>query len=141
MNVSATCFIGYYFLAIGFAIAHENSIAIILMATYYSLFIRYYLNEYTYYSDLRIFSSVLLGLFIYFLVFRAAPAAYGGSQARGPTRATVDRLHHSSRQCRILNPLSKSRDPTRHLVVPSRIRFRCITTGTPALLGLDIYWI
>ena len=30
-------------------------------------------------------------------------------------------LHHSSRQHRILNPLSKARDPTRNFMVPSRI--------------------
>ena len=31
-------------------------------------------------------------------------------------------LHHSSRQCWILNPLSKARDRTRNLMVPSWIR-------------------
>ena len=31
-------------------------------------------------------------------------------------------LHHSSRQCWILKPLSKGRDRTRNLMVPSRIR-------------------
>ena len=31
-------------------------------------------------------------------------------------------LHHSSRQRRISNPLSKGRDRTRNLMVPSRIR-------------------
>ena len=31
-------------------------------------------------------------------------------------------LHHSSRQCRIVNPLSKDRDRTRNLMVPSQIR-------------------
>ena len=40
-------------------------------------------------------------------------------------------LHHSSRQCRILNPLSEARDGTRNLMVPSWIRFCCATTGTP----------
>ena len=34
----------------------------------------------------------------------------------------VCNLHHSSWQCRILNPLSKARDPTRNLMVPSQIR-------------------
>ena len=39
-------------------------------------------------------------IFIYFLFFclafsRAAPAAYGGSQARGPIGAVVAGLHHS----------------------------------------------
>ena len=63
----------------------------------------------------------------------AAPAAYGGSQARGrigaAARATATRdpsrvcnLHHSSRQRRIVNPPSKGRDRTRDLMVPSRVR-------------------
>ena len=35
-------------------------------------------------------------LFIYlFLFFRAAPATYGSSQARGPIRAAAASLHHS----------------------------------------------
>ena len=32
-----------------------------------------------------------------FLLFRAAPAAYGGSQPRGPIRDTAAGLHHSHR--------------------------------------------
>ena len=31
----------------------------------------------------------------------------------------------------ILNPLREARDPTHNLIVPSRIRFCCATTGTP----------
>ena len=78
--------------------------------------------------------------FLFFCLFAiswAAPTAYGGSQASGLmelwlpayTRATamqdpshVCDLHHSSRQRRILNPLSKGRDRTCNLMVPSRIR-------------------
>ena len=60
-----------------------------------------------------------------FAISRAAPVAYGGSQARRPIRAVaagirqshskrdrslVCNLHHSSQQCRILNPLSEARD-------------------------------
>ena len=40
-------------------------------------------------------------------------------------------LYHSSQQRWILNPLGEARDPTYNLMVPSRIRFRCATTGTP----------
>ena len=40
-------------------------------------------------------------------------------------------LHHSSRQCQILNPLSKARDQTCILLDTSQIRFPCATTGTP----------
>ena len=44
----------------------------------------------------------------------------------------VCKLHHSSRQCRILNPLSEARDRTGNLMVPSRIHFLWATTGTPS---------
>ena len=40
-------------------------------------------------------------------------------------------IHHSSRQRRILNPLSEAGDQSHNLMVPSWIRFRCATTGTP----------
>jgi len=72
--------------------------------------------------------------------------AYGGSQARGLSRAVADGLHratampdpsrvcdlhHSSRQGRVLNPLSKARDRTCNLMVPSWIHFHCVMIGTP----------
>jgi len=40
-------------------------------------------------------------------------------------------LYHSSWQRRILNPLSKARDRTHNLMVPSQICFGCATMGTP----------
>ena len=46
-----------------------------------------------------------------------------------PDPSRVCDLYHSSRQCRILNPLSKAGN----LIVPSRIRFCCTTMGTPPL--------
>ena len=84
-------------------------------------------------------------LFIYFsFFFRAAHTAYGGSQARGRIRAVTACLHYSNKgsnrlcnltnssgQCWILSPLSEARDRTINLTVPSWIRFRCTTTGTP----------
>ena len=81
-----------------------------------------------------------------FLLFRAAPGAYGGSQVRGRigvtaatyTTATAMQdpgriwdLHHSSWRHQILSPLSKARDRTCNLVVPSQICFCCATMGTP----------
>ena len=85
--------------------------------------------------------------FFSFCLLRATPAAYGGSQASGLIRAVVASLHqsHSStrsesglqttpqltRQHQILNSLSGARDRTYNLMVPSRIRFHCATTGTP----------
>ena len=82
----------------------------------------------------------------FFFFFRAAPAPYGGSRlgvklelqlpayiaataAQDPTR--VCDLHHSSRQCQILNPLSEAGDGTRNLMVPSPIHFHCATMRTP----------
>ena len=48
-----------------------------------------------------------------------------------PSRACD--LHHSSWQRQILNLLSEARDQTRHLVVPSQIRFLGAMMGTPGL--------
>ena len=73
------------------------------------------------------------GFFFFgFCLFRAAPEAYGGSQARDriePQRLAypiatvmpqdpshVCDLHHSSRQCQIFNPFSKARDQTQVLM-------------------------
>ena len=85
-------------------------------------------------------------LFFVFCLFRATPMAYGGSQARGLTGAVASglatatampdpscifNLPHSSQQRRTLNPLSEARDQTCNFMVPSRICFRCATTGTP----------
>ena len=73
--------------------------------------------------------------FSFFYLFRATPAAYGSSQARGRIGAAAAGLHHShsnngssclcdlcysSQQCQILNPLSEARDPTYILVDTSR---------------------
>ena len=48
-------------------------------------------------------------------------------------------LHHSSRQCWILNPLSETRDQTCVLMDSSQISFRWATMATPqsGLLNLD----
>ena len=55
-------------------------------------------------------------------------------------------LHHSSRQHRILHPLSEARDQACNLVVPHWIRFCCATMGTLKdagfcyMLFFCIYW-
>jgi len=43
-------------------------------------------------------------------------------------------LHHRSWQRWILNPLSKARDQTCNLMVPSWIHFRCAMKGTPCFI-------
>ena len=43
----------------------------------------------------------------------------------------IGNLHHGSRQHCILSPLSKARDRTPNLMVPSGIHFCCTTMGTP----------
>ena len=84
------------------------------------------------------------GAFFCFCLFRAAPVAYGGSQARAPKElwpayatATATRdpshvcdLYHSSRQCWILNPLSEARDPTHVLMDTSWVWYHWTTMGT-----------
>uniref|UniRef100_A0A8D1ZL36 Uncharacterized protein n=1 Tax=Sus scrofa TaxID=9823 RepID=A0A8D1ZL36_PIG len=39
--------------------------------------------------------SIYLFIYFYFLLFKATPVAYGGSQAKGQIRATAAGLHHS----------------------------------------------
>ena len=48
-----------------------------------------------------------------------------------PDLSRVCDLHHSSWQHWILNPLSKARDQTCNLMVPSQISFHCAMMGTP----------
>ena len=91
---------------------------------------------------------IFIFIFCLFAFSRAAAVAYGGSQARrligavaaSPRQPTarwdlshVFDLYHSSRQRWLLNPLSKARDRTRNLMVPSQIHFYGATTGTPSL--------
>ena len=84
----------------------------------------------------------LIFFFFNLCSFRAAPAAHGGSQARGLIGTVATGLHqsHSNARSKLrlqptpqLTALSKPRNQTRNLIFPSRIRFRCITTGTPIL--------
>ena len=55
------------------------------------------------------------------------PACTTATAMLDPSR--VSSLHHSSRQCRSLNPLSEARDQTCVLMDASQVRFRCATTG------------
>ena len=88
--------------------------------------------------------------FFFFFLFRATLVAYGNSQAPGQIRAAAACLHHSpvtwdpssicglqhsSRQCRILNPLSEAKDWTQILLDTSRVHFRWATAGTPWISG------
>ena len=103
-----------------------------------------------------LFSLLWVRLFIYlFSLFWAIPSVYGGSQPRDltgavaaslcHTTATTTRdpshscdLHHSSRQCQILNPLSEARDRTRDPMAPSQIHFHCARWE---LLLFIFYWV
>ena len=90
-------------------------------------------------TTLKIYVLFLPAFFFFSFFFclfafpRATPMAYGGSQARGligtvaaglchSCRNGGCDLHHSSWQRQILNPLSRARDRTRHLMVPGQIR-------------------
>ena len=76
------------------------------------------------------FCSSFVFFFFIFCFFRVAPVAYGSPQARALVGAVAAGLHHSSRQCWVLNPLGEARGRTRTLMVPSRIRFCCIMIRT-----------
>ena len=93
----------------------------------------------------RFCGFVFVFVFVFvFCLFRAIPAASGGSQVRGRIGAVASDLRQSysnsgSELCLqptlqqrwILNPLSKARDRTCILMDPSPIRFCWATMGTP----------
>ena len=58
------------------------------------------------------------------------PLAYTTATAM-PDPSHICDLHHSSCQCRVLNPLSKARDRTRIPMDTSQIHFCCATRGLP----------
>ena len=60
--------------------------------------------------------------------YTTATATWDLSHVRNP--------HHSSRQCRILNLLSKARDQIRNLMVPSEIHLHCAMRRTPGFVLL-----
>ena len=84
-------------------------------------------------TDIKAIGLPIVFVFIFFAFSRAAPAAYGDSQARGLIRAAAAGLHQShsntgselhlrpTQQHRILNPLSEARYQTHNLLVPSQI--------------------
>ena len=74
---------------------------------------------------------------IFFSLFRAIPAAYGSSKARGRIRAAAASLHHSLWQCQIFNPLSGARDWTLFLMDTRRVHYCWATTGTPHCVTFD----
>ena len=77
--------------------------------------------------------------FFFFLSTHMEVSSLGvKSELQLPATATPDlspifNLHHSSRKCRILNPLSKARDQTCILTDISQVRYRWATAGTPSL--------
>ena len=85
-------------------------------------------------------------LLLLLFLFRAAPVAYGSSQARRRIGAATASLHHSHSNARskphlpltpqltamqVLNPLSRARDWTRILMVTSWFHYCWTTVGTP----------
>ena len=90
--------------------------------------------------------------FFFFLLFRATPEAYGGSQARDQIGATAAGLHrrHSNAGSKprvrttpqltatwIFNPLNGARDQTSVLMDTSWVRFCCPRMETPRMNILD----
>ena len=56
--------------------------------------------------------------------------AYAAATAMQHLRSVCD-IHHSLWEHQILNPVSKARDQTFNLMVPSWICFHCATMGIP----------
>ena len=67
--------------------------------------------------------EVFFFFFFFFHLFRAAPEAYGCSQARGQIGSAAAILHSSSQQYRILNTLNGARDYTYMLMDTSQVQY------------------
>ena len=59
---------------------------------------------------------------------REPPAYTTATATQDPSR--ICKLHHSSWQCQVINPLSGSRDQTHNPMVLSQIPFHCAMMGT-----------
>ena len=92
-------------------------------------------------SELENLFYLFIYLFLSFCLSRVAPTAYGESQDTGPMGTVAAGLHHRSQQRWILNPLSKARDQTHNLMIPSQICFHCATTGTPVVKFLKVVYV
>ena len=66
------------------------------------------------------------------------PAYTTATATWDPSR--VYHLHHSSQQCRILNPLSKARDPTRNFRITSWIHCHC-AWGSTSEIASSFTWL
>ena len=66
--------------------------------------------------------------------------AYTTATAR-PDLSLIGNLHHSSGQCRILNPLSEARDGICVLTNAHQIRFHWVTMGTPLIYLMNVSWL
>ena len=83
----------------------------------------------------------LFFIFVYFLLFRAVPAAHGSSRARGLIGATAQQheiwavsMTYTTAHGKagsLTHWASEARDRTCSLMVPHQICFHCATTGTP----------
>ena len=99
-------------------------------------------------------ANILSYFIITFFFFRAAPAAYGSSQARGQIRAAATGLCHSHsnvglscvcdlqwslRQGRLLNPLSKTRDRT-HILMDNTSQVLNLLSHSGNSTGLHFFF-
>ena len=126
--------------------SHIHTVTLALRAALVNLIYSYWWNGHYNLSSTFSFSFSFLFFFLFFfLLFKAAPVAYGSSSARGLIRAVttayatatampdpshVCNLHHSSRQCRILNPLSEARDRNCIFLDTSQFPYHWITFYT-----------
>ena len=92
-----------------------------------------FVSQFLFYTYFHLY--YFLGSFFVFCLFMSV--AYGGSQVRGQIRAVAIGLYHSSRQRRILNPLSNGGDRTRNLMVPSWICFHFLLPGRRCRLAAE----
>ena len=93
----------------------------------------YYVHRVTFWKIKELQNHHLISRKDYFFLFRAAPATYGRSWARGQIGAAAAMPPPWQRQ--LLNPLSKARDWTHILGDYIQFLIHWVTTGTPTYEG------
>ena len=118
LSINRQCYIDWVFL---FSVAKTFNIFSFLFFFFFSLFV--FLGPHRRQMDVSRVGALL----------QLWPPAFATDTAT-PDPSCICSLHHSLQQCWILNPLSKARDWTSDLMVPSWIHFCCALTGTSSSL-------
>ena len=112
------------------------------------------ISSYLYFCSISHTGHIIYLFALFFFFLKAAPEAYGSSQARGQNRAAAASLHHSHSHARSKphlrptpqftatpDPWPTERGQGSILVDPSWIHFYCATIGTPMVFYVVLFTV